>query len=105
MNSNIQIHTLIWQGIELEIRYTKSWSVSFEKTYGHSMAHLEVRTVTQTHQALPITETGYRSHFIVAGEIEVFGGPVGYVQAWLDDAANNPAWKDSAAANGQISLF
>jgi len=59
MKSNIQIHTLTWQGIALEIRYIKSWSASFEKTYGHAMAHLEIRTITDAQRALPITETGY----------------------------------------------
>lgn len=100
-----QTHTLIWEGIELEIRYIKSWSASFEKTYGHAMAHLEIRTITDTHQALPITETGYRSHFIAADEIEALGGPVGYVQAWLDEAAKDPVWKNSATASGQMALF
>jgi len=105
MKPNIQTHTLTWQGIALEIRYIKSWSASFEKTYGHALAHLEIRTISEAQRALPITETGYRSHFIAADEIEALGGPIGYVQAWLDESANDPAWKNSDAENGQMALF
>ena len=45
---------------------------------------------------LPITETGYRSHFLAATEVIAAGGPVRYVLAWLDregelDAGSGPA--------------
>lgn len=38
------------------------------------------RTTCKPH---PISETGYRSHFVHPQHIEEEGGPVAHVQAWL----------------------
>ena len=54
---------------------------------------------------IPITETGYRSHFSPSGIVEEHGGPEAYVLAWLDHAAQSDAWKQKAEAARQLSLF
>jgi len=54
---------------------------------------------------LPVTETGYRSHFVPREEVEALGGPVAYARAWLDHAARSPAWAAHMAASRQLSLF
>ena len=54
---------------------------------------------------LPVTETGYRSHFLPAATVEEFGGPESYVSAWLDHEAKSPDWKKRKDAARQMSLF
>ncbi len=92
-----------WQGIEIEIRYCPSWSESYERIYGSRMAHLEV--VQPGGDPLPFTETGYRSHFTPADDIEGAGGPVAYVGLWLDWAGKDPAWQAAQRLARQLVLL
>jgi len=69
------------------------------------MAHLECRTISPEKARLPITETGYRSHFTPAAIIEDGGGPVAFVQKWLDSEVQSPEWQDYLEEQKQPSLF
>lgn len=105
-NRNITIHTAIWQGITLDIRYEPSWlSTSEDDDAPWRSAHLEIRTINPVRASLPITETGYRSHFVHQDYIQRAGGPVEYVIAWLDSVAAEPWWRERVAASRQLSLF
>jgi hypothetical protein len=98
-------HVLEWNGITLEVRYCPSWADYYEAIYGHPLAHIEVEAITPARAPLPITETGYRSHFTSAEEIAEAGGPVAFIRAALDSAADDPAWKKREAAARQYQLF
>lgn len=93
-----QIHRLTWRGIEIEARYTPlQWKV---------IAHLEIESVSPERAPLPITETGYRSHFHQPGTVEANGGDVvAQVIAWLDEEAAKPEWKRHVESCRQFSLF
>lgn len=67
-----------WNGIKTEIRGIAD-HVSFD--HGQSMAHLEVESVKPARAPLPITETGYRSHFINRGYVDHMRDPGAYVEA------------------------
>jgi len=76
-----EISLLDWHGQALTVRWCPSWGTG-------DTAHLEI--VTDDRRPHPISETGYRSHFIPCGVVEEAGGPVAYVTAWLhrvDDGA------------------
>ena len=88
-------HKLDWQGRKIEIVYQPR---SFAGT-----AHLQVRA--RHARSLPITETGYRSHFPHAADVEHMGGPVAYVTAWLDSYAETKAWRRAARDGVQLGLF
>lgn len=90
-----------WRGIRIEISYNPSWSESYARIYGYPLAHLEVRSIAPDKAALPITATGYRSHFTPAQVIEENGGPVAFVLAWLAEAEQSPEWQ----ARRQLDLF
>lgn|SRR5690554_5842516 len=98
-------YTLTWNGITLRITYTPDASEAYRKIYGYALAHLEIRSVSPDRAPLPITATGYYSHFTRADNVEAYGGPLAYVQAWLDDAANSPEWQAQQAKAAQLSLF
>lgn len=67
-------HVIDWHGQTLTIRHCPAY-------LGDEMAHLEI--ISPDRKPHPISETGYRSHFINLAHIEAEGGPVGYVTAWL----------------------
>lgn len=54
---------------------------------------------------IPITETGYRSHFLPDGNVEEHGGPEAYVLAWLDHEADSAAWKNAKKHRGRCRSF
>lgn len=82
-----QIHRMTWQGIEIELTYDP-------KAYGGVTAHLEVRSINPKHAPLPITETGYLSHYHSPGTVEENGRTlIEQVTAWLDEVAKSKAWK------------
>ena len=95
---NIQTHRFHWQGIEIEAVYTPlKWGVT---------AHLEVRSIRPERARLPITDTGYRSHFHTPGTIDALGGDVvAQVIAWLDEEAASPDWQRYIEASRQGELF
>lgn len=84
-----------WRGIALEITYTTE--------YFSGMDHIAIRSGEKVR--LPITETGYRSHFLRAQDIAPYDDAHDYVLAWLDDAAEGDAWKRYEASRQQLSLF
>jgi hypothetical protein len=91
----------IWQGIPLEVRYAPMWSpFSFD---GHKLVHLEVQS--QGRVPLPITGTGYRSHFMHVQPKNDITDPVAFVLAWLDAEAKAESWKATVQASRQGCLF
>jgi hypothetical protein len=91
-------YRLSWQDFTLEIRHTPRWL-----NLDHD--HVEIIAVSPERAALPITETGYRSHFLHGQLLTEEGGPVAYVTAWLDAASQAADWKARAEAARQGSLF
>jgi len=67
--------------------------------------HLEIESIKPKRARLPITETGYRSHFIPALDLINAGGPVTFVTAWINQEAKGKAWTKTAAARAQGDLF
>ncbi len=94
-----QIETIEWRGIEVKVTYEPDWL-----GMGYT-AHLQLEDVRPERVKLPVTETGYRSHFLSIGRIEAFGGPTAYALGWLDEAAATKEWKAIEAASRQLSLF
>lgn len=93
-----QTFRLLWQGIEIEIVFTpRRWSV---------IDHLDIRSVRPERAPLPITGTGYRSHFMQPGTIDAHGGDVvAQVRAWLDEEAVGPEWQTHLQRCRQGELF
>ncbi len=94
---------MTWNGIALKVGYTPCYCKTFLKYYGHSMAHLTIEAVER--QRLPITETGFRSHFTAAANIEAFGGVEQFVMEWLNHEAQSEEWKSYWKESRQLSLF
>lgn len=90
---------VVWEGLTLAISYEPKASFS-------SYAHLQIQVIAPERDApLPITETGYRSHFLLCGIVEEAGGPSAYVRLWLDEAARDPKWRRARDRWRQFDLF
>lgn len=67
--------------------------------------HLEIESLRPKKEPLPVTETGYRSHFMPPLELMNAGGPVTFVTAWLDQEATGKAWSKAVTVKAQGDLF
>lgn len=67
--------------------------------------HVEVESLRPKHAPLPITDTGYRSHFMPALDLMNAGGPVSFVEGWLAREAKGKAWSKAATGKTQGDLF
>lgn len=67
--------------------------------------HIEVESIRPKKAPLPITETGYRSHFLSPLDLLNAGGPVTFVSSWLEREATSKAWSKAATARTQGDLF
>ena len=54
--------------------------------------------------AIPITPTGYRSHFIANEALLLAGGAVAFITAWLDREAGTKTWQRAEIKAQQITL-
>jgi hypothetical protein len=99
------VETLVWDGRTVEVRYDPDWCSLSELAPGRQLAHLELQVTTPALAPLPVTDTGYRSHFVPVGAVEDAGGPVAFVRAWLDVEASRPMWRRAETAWRQLDLF
>lgn len=93
--SALYTYRIEWNGIGIAIRHVENrWSL---------IDHIEITSDRKL--PIPITETGYRSHFLSRHEIEIHGNAEGYVKAWLEEAVRSPEWKAFLQNGNQLSLF
>lgn len=91
-------YNLTWQGIAIRVVHTPCrW---------RAIEHLEIRSIAPEGAALPITGTGYRSHFVPIGTVDAHGGDVvAQVRAWMDEESIKPDWLARIEASRQGELF
>lgn len=67
--------------------------------------HLEIVSENPERAPLPITRTGYLSHFINSLDLVNAGGPVTFVASWLERRAQTKEWRAAEAKRRQTDLF
>lgn len=94
VDEEVDVLEFVWRGITIQLRHRAGAHV-FAK-------HLEVYSIAPDRAPLPITSTGYLSHFY-------FGKPkadlIVNVTAWLDEEAAKPEWKNVEISTRQLTLF
>ena len=98
MRKRIPTYQIEWRGIRLVIRHQIDYLWA-------GQSHIEIDVVAPSRAAIPITETGYRSHFIGTLELINAGGAVTFVTAWLDREANSKKWIARELREAQGDLF
>lgn len=92
------VYIIEWQGVSVELTY---WPLKW-----NTISHLTVAVVEPTGAPLPITETGFKSHFFApSGEALTKAEVVALVVEWLDEAAQSPKWLKHVEASRQGELF
>ena len=83
-----QTYKLTWQGINIEARYDPEYCKDV-------VAHLELESINPPRAQLPMTQTGYRSHFHPIGMIEAkYGGDIiAVVTNWLKNKTKPETWR------------
>lgn len=98
----IESHAMVWRGIPVTVKFERHAFGDVDSRYRTS--HLQVEC-TDAGRVLPITETGYRSHFLPPEAVDELGGPIAYVSQWLDVAAQSRKWREIERSQQQMSLF
>jgi hypothetical protein len=88
-------HILLWQDIRIMIVHKPEYFTGTD--------HLEI--TSEGSVPLPITETGYRSHFIPSGTLGNQSDAFAFVSEWLDEASQTKQWQNYLADSRQMSLF
>ncbi len=65
---------LVWRHATCRVRHTRNYIST-------SWSHIEIEVLTPKGAPLPITETGYKSHFLDEDILQAAGGPVAFFTA------------------------
>lgn len=88
----------IWRHLTLSVTHTPDY-------LSPGWSHLELRVIKPKGAPCPLTETGYRSHFLDGEQLAALGGPIAFITAWLDREAATKAWARTEARWRQLELF
>jgi hypothetical protein len=85
-----------WEGINITVRYIRKW-------LNMDIAHMEF--ISDGGVPMPVSMSGYRSHFVPDSLIQSEGGPRTYALHLMDVEADFCGWYDNPCAAAQLSLF
>jgi len=89
------VEVITWRGIGLTIIHTVNYFAGID--------HIEIHSENKA--PFPISETGYKSHFLHVDGLQGHPNAVEYVLAWLEQEAKSKAWKAQEFASRQGNLF
>jgi len=92
------IHKLVWRDVTCRVRHTRDY-------LSEGWSHIEIIVLAPKDAPLPITQTGYLSHFLEEEELTKSGGPVTFFRAWLDREAKTATWAKADFKWRQLELF
>lgn len=92
------VEKFTWQGIEMSATHSLNYISA-------GWSHIELRVVKPKGRPVPITDTGYLSHFIDEADLKAAGGPVAFFRAWLDREAGSKVYRKALARWQQLDLF
>lgn len=97
MRRRIVTHKIEWHDILLVIheQHDYLWP---------GQSHIEVYVVRPKHAVIPITQTGYRSHFIDTEDLSLAGGAIAFITNWLDREAVCKKWQPADLEARQLKL-
>ena len=99
-SSKLIVTEFNWKNMTIELLYRPHWSKAVP-----DMAHLSIQVVEPERNPLPITETGYLSHFFHAQQTFTEEQLINNIHSWLDEEAQAPRWKKKQQEQIQLTLF
>ncbi|WP_298921479.1 hypothetical protein [uncultured Roseobacter sp.] len=94
MREGYKTFAMVWAEREITVSWQANWLNS-----GH--CHIELRC----DERLPVTQTGYRSHFVPQGSFADEAAVAAFVTKWLDEAADDKVWQAYLIDSRQLKLF
>lgn len=92
------VQRFTWRGVEM--------TASHEPNYiSDGWTHIALRVIKPKGKPVPITDTGFRSHFLDEDEVVEAGGAAAFFRAWLDREAESKAYRLALAKWQQLDLF
>jgi len=92
------IHKLVWRDVTCRVRHTRDY-------ISEGWSHIEIIVLAPKDAPLPITQTGYLSHFLDEDDLATSGGPVAFFLAWLNREARTTTWAKAEFKWRQLELF
>ena len=92
----IRAFRLEWEGVTVYLKWEPY-------AYSGIISHLQIQSDNRV--PIPVTETGYRSHFCHKEEIEEHGGPVAYVRKRLEQESLSAERQSYRKQQGRQALF
>lgn len=95
---------MIWQhpatghAVHLRVEHTRNYLVA-------GTDHLEIHVTSPKKAIIPLTDTGYRSHFIDGDQLKDAGGVRRFVEQWLAAESRSKEWQKKDLERQQGDLF
>ncbi len=87
-----------WEHVRYRVRHTPDYLIK-------GTDHIEVVVISPKKEPLPITETGYLSHFVTDGSCPGITEAVALFTAWIEREAKTPRWQKLDQKRRQLDLF
>lgn len=91
-------HKLVWRDVTCRVTHTPNY-------ISKGWTHLELIVVKPKGAPMPITGTGYLSHFMDEGLLTKHGGAVAFFTGWIEREARTKAWAKAEFKWRQQELF
>lgn len=91
-------HKLVWRHVTCRVKHAPDYM-------SQGWSHIEIIVQSPKGAPVPITQTGYLSHFLDEEELATAGGPVAFFLAWLEREAKTAAWAKADFKWRQLELF
>ena len=88
-------HVIKWQNLPIRVTYRPQ--------YSEGITHVEIYSGDKV--PLPITQTGYKSHFFLSDTPPSINEIVEWVLDWLNKDAQSKEWQDYLIQSKQMDLF
>ena len=105
-----------WQHVAFRVRHTPDYLIKGTdhlellvikpRCQGRaSSTQLQARASSTTREALPITETGYLSHFVYGREVPNAKAALAFFLDWIAREAKSKRWQKADNKRRQLDLF
>ena len=89
---------LVWRDVTCRVRHTPNYLAK-------GWSHIEITVKVPKGAPIPITDTGYRSHFLDEDILANAGGPVRFFLDWIEREARTKQWAKAEFKWRQLELF
>lgn len=97
-DARVTTRKLVWRDVTCRVKCTPNYIST-------GWTHVEIIVVSPKGAPLPITATGYKSHFLDEDDLARAGGPVAFFQTWIEQEAKSKAWAKIEFKWRQLELF